>query len=564
MWVRTSLLGILLWHLLPDISHAQLVGGNASYTLRGSVVNSVTGEPIQRVLVQLQGNLQHHMLTGPDGKFEFQNVAAGVAYVALQKPGYFPELPRSRQGQPTFLTVGPNQPPAVLKLMPEAVISGHVLGDGGEPVDSLPLQVITEQIQNGRKTWIPANNTQTNDLGEFRFAELPPGRYYVFAGPSSFPAFFAPRTRVQARARIRALSGGRPSARGYPGVFYPVAEDRESASVVEVKPGQHIELNFNIASQAFHTISGTVSGYIAGGAGLDLQATNAAGTQLNASFNFDADRGTFKTQWLPSGHYVLSAETRDNDGRASYATLDVNLTTDVTGAHLQLLPGAAVPVTFQVERTRSDTPDVGMTIETRHGRDGVTERRGYEPGRVILTPLDAFAGKRQVQFNSQLAEGENSGSEIPAVPPGTYSVQVYPNGPYYVAEARCGSVNLLEQNLTVGAGAAVQPIEIVLRDDYAQLRVTVKLPPDADSATVLIIPQAGVRQVQNFGVSRPQTEFSLQLAPGAYHVLAVDRADDFEYANPETLRKYGGKARELTIVANQKTEIELELVHVED
>jgi hypothetical protein len=53
-----------------------------------------------------------------------------------------------------------------------------------------------------------------------------------------------------------------------------------------------------------------------------------------------------------------------------------------------------------------------------------------------------------------------------------------------------------------------------------------------------------------------------QLAPGTYRVLAVDRADDFEYGNPEVLQKYLGKAREISLGPNQQGKIELELVHV--
>jgi hypothetical protein len=53
-----------------------------------------------------------------------------------------------------------------------------------------------------------------------------------------------------------------------------------------------------------------------------------------------------------------------------------------------------------------------------------------------------------------------------------------------------------------------------------------------------------------------------QLAPGNYKILAVDRPDDFEYGNPDVLRKYLSKAREISLVPNQQAKIELELVHV--
>ncbi|HYK39217.1 MAG TPA: carboxypeptidase-like regulatory domain-containing protein, partial [Candidatus Eremiobacteraceae bacterium] len=118
MSVRTtSFFVILLGHLLLlKTSSAQLAPANATYTLRGTVINSVTDEPIQRVLVELSGDHQRHFLTGADGKFEFQNVPPGLTAIGLQKPGYFPAQTLSRKGSPALVTVGPDQPPAVLRL----------------------------------------------------------------------------------------------------------------------------------------------------------------------------------------------------------------------------------------------------------------------------------------------------------------------------------------------------------------------------------------------------------------------------------------------------------------
>jgi hypothetical protein len=140
-----------------------------------------------------------------------------------------------------------------------------------------------------------------------------------------------------------------------------------------------------------------------------------------------------------------------------------------------------------------------------------------------------------------------------------------------VQSARSGSLNLLEQNLTVAPGSSVQPIEIVLRDDFARLEGSVTLGEENDSATVIAIPEGG--QPQMFGVGRWRPSpgidawhaaavFATQVAPGNYKILAVDRPDDFEYGNPEVLRKYLSKAREISLVANQQAKIELEVVHI--
>jgi hypothetical protein len=54
-----------------------------------------------------------------------------------------------------------------------------------------------------------------------------------------------------------------------------------------------------------------------------------------------------------------------------------------------------------------------------------------------------------------------------------------------------------------------------------------------------------------------------QLAPGEYKVLAVYNPEDLEYDNPEAMRKYLSKARDVLLAPNQKAKVELEVVRIE-
>src|SRR5260370_27663208 len=52
------------------------------------------------------------------------------------------------------------------------------------------------------------------------------------------------------------------------------------------------------------------------------------------------------------------------------------------------------------------------------------------------------------------------------------------------------------------------------------------------------------------------------LPPGTYKILAVDHPDRLEYANPEAVKKYLSKAREVTLSSEQSAKIDLELTKV--
>ncbi|PYU82343.1 MAG: hypothetical protein DMG50_11925 [Acidobacteria bacterium] len=124
------------------------------YTLQGKVVNSLTGELIRGALVQIYFLGQTSMLTGPDGKFQFDGLPAGQTAITVRKPGFFTqeEIQPSAGGQ-RLATTGPNTSQVVLKLIPEGVIYGKISEDDGEPIEGLPIQLLVQRLQNGRKVW---------------------------------------------------------------------------------------------------------------------------------------------------------------------------------------------------------------------------------------------------------------------------------------------------------------------------------------------------------------------------------------------------------------------------
>src|SRR5216684_8950408 len=162
-----------LWHLAPLASH-QLRQDAATYTVSGMVVISVTGEGIGGALVQMYANRQRAALTGADGKFQFEGLPRGTFTVVAQKPGYFSPQQLGGTRQPSWITVDTEQapPPMVVKLIPEGVLAGRVTGEDGEPVESLPVQLFLERIENGKRMRTQSHGTSTDEQGEFRLAEL--------------------------------------------------------------------------------------------------------------------------------------------------------------------------------------------------------------------------------------------------------------------------------------------------------------------------------------------------------------------------------------------------------
>ncbi len=223
-----------------------------TYLLQGTVVNAVTNEPIRNALVTFSFDRQRFALTGADGTFAFEGLTfSGQGGIDAKKPGYFsPQDARTSQDSVTHrsrqVTVGPDQPPVAFKLIPEGVISGRISGEGGEPIDSLPVHLLFEGVENGRRVVQELPSLETNEEGEFREAELVAGRYFLFVGPGEGAPL--PGTT------------GRRDLQGYPAVFYPDSADLASAAPIEITPGKHAEANVSLSQRQFFHVSGTIGG----------------------------------------------------------------------------------------------------------------------------------------------------------------------------------------------------------------------------------------------------------------------------------------------------------------
>ena len=140
-------------------------------------------------------------------------------------------------------------------------------------------------------------------------------------------------------------------------------------------------------------------------------------------------------------------------------------------------------------------------------------------------------------------------------------MEITASGPYYVKSAVSGSTDLLREELTVAAGAEVEPIRVVLRGDFGTLEGKISSERQLGSVVLVAISEDAAGQTHislvNFGGN-----LGLQLAPGRYKVLAVDRIDNFAYAEPEVIGKYLSKAKDVTIGPNATAHVDLELVSV--
>jgi Carboxypeptidase regulatory-like domain len=521
-----SRLPILLALLLfPAISVSQNVDDSQTKnTVSGQVVNSVTGQPIAGALVQV--GAEAAMMTDREGQFEFHDVNS-FSGAEVTKPGYFFE----RRGSSDLTGRGQANQPITLKLVPEAIVFGKVLDQNGQPLQGLRVQLKTLQVHDGLRHWEQRDSTTTNVEGEFRFFELQAGKYSL---STAFQIDGSPDAQ---------------SAVAFAPVVYPPLSGSEESSL-NLSPGDHVETNLNPPSQSLYPVTGHIEGPAAQGA--RFEAERSTGGTINPVVRFNRLTGDFRLM-LPSGSYRLKLHAFVQREQF-FATREISIgEAPLKNLLITLAPLATVPVEIEYQGSNTSSQ----------------EAQPPPPffANVGLEELDPSGLGRT--FNAQPPQPSGPVSDslfIRDLEPGEYRLTSRPGPPWYLASAVCGNLDLKRDPMSVGGSAAGCSIHAVLRNDSATLHWSVN--PTSQRKQVFVYAMPLDNFVQSISMISTQQlaagdveEGSLEgLAPGHYLVIALDHSEELPYREPDLIQRYLSEGKEVTLSANGKSEVQLDVV----
>jgi len=511
-------------------------------TLRGVVLDAVTGNPIHNAFVQASTGSASSTLTDSEGKFQLDALPAGRITVHATKPGFLSNEEFGSSSPKSFsLQLGPDSAPAILKLTPEGVIFGQVTDENGEPLENFLVSLISRNPMNLPASPASRQQVTTDDEGKFRIASLRPGSYYVAVHPQETPALTSARSAAVPQ--------------GFAPVLYPAAADLDSAVPIKVLPGKSAQADFSLKREPFLRISGTVSGY-----GLDqhvvLALQGSLGEPMVLEIAFEPATGDFHTKWIPPGAYTLIAQSLLRASAeaplvtSSFASRLVNANSSLSSIHLILQPTVNIPVEIRgfpsADSAQDQSPRLMLFL---------VNKRQSIPGQAhYATPVNP----------SSDAPFATSSLVLAGVEPGAYDVKadVFRNGTYYIESVSWGSTDLLHDPLVIDSSGAVPPIDVVVHDGAATLAGTVFSGDQPSRAAVVVFPPDD-RRSPEFAFAAEDGEFaSLNLAPGTYRVMAIENLTGLNFQKQGALRELASKAQEITLVAGQTASLRLELTKV--
>ncbi|MCU1286435.1 MAG: hypothetical protein JWO13_2785 [Acidobacteriales bacterium] len=399
------------------------VSDSPIYTLQGTVLNSVTNQPVGHALVQVFGQTPRNVFSDSGGHFQFPNLPQMQTTINVIKPGFLQEGKGDTGGKIAQINVGPQISPVIVKLIPEAEIRGKITDKAGEPLDGVPVNLYFFLDQNGvQKKHLYRPTTQTDDAGEFQFTGLPGGDYLLAAGPSwkdlSDP--YAP---------------GSLTPFVYPQSFFPGVQKAEAGTVIHISTAQHARANFALPSGRTFAVSGS----LVGGSPRNsfLQFVNTSGQEISIVQRREGLEG-FRAR-LSAGPALIKAHSTDQQGNHFYGQSEVDVSSDLRGLRIAM---EQVEIPVIVQRESSPAPN---------------EERDAPPS-LNLISLDPAHPDTSSQVTGEPGNWNHSINNIEF---GRYRVQVNVTPQWYAESVTYGGVNLISEPLVVGPGGS-QSIQIRL------------------------------------------------------------------------------------------------------
>jgi len=507
-----------------------------SSSIQGRVVNSVTGEAVKKADIVLtrresQQAQRYSTTTSTSGWFAMQDMEPGRYTLTVTKRGYahlvYGAHGSSRQGTALSLDPGQHLADITLRVSPQAVITGRVVDEDGDPAPNIELQLLRYSYRKGKRKLEPWENSSTNDLGEYRLFGLSPGKYYLSAMPAEGPRLYTGK-------------------QGYAPTYYPGASDPASAGTLELQPGTLLR---GVEITLVKTRTVRLRGRVVDPSGPATMGVNVMLTpRADAEFMFERQlsanmdsQGGFEFPSVVPGAYLVQAFKHAGANKIYAATQAVDARgNDVENIVLELAPAAELKGYLRVEgRALANVADLQVYLQP----DG-PNYAGWPGGPVK-------------------ADGSFT---IPNVAPAHYELSVYgfPDD-YYIKSAALGGKDILETGVTYTPGAS-GAIEIVLAGTGGQVEgvvLNVDQQP-ATEASVVAVPDEPRRSQLRFHKEDHTDQygrFTIKgIAPGRYKLFAWEDVEEGAYQDPEFIKRFEALGEAILIRENSHESAQLKLI----
>jgi hypothetical protein len=517
------------------------------YRIAGVVVDSATGAPVPHATVSVFQDAEETQSTsGEDGRFAFSGLAAAKYPLSATAHGYVREGYQQHGAYTTGIAVGDglDSEHLVFRLHRQAVITGRVTDEFGEPLRQAQIILLSFDSGTGSRTPSDQGRTATDDLGEYRFPHLLPGKYYVAV--SAHPWYAQTELNSATNSAESGFSANgrssKPNVNPLLDVVYPVTF---SPNATEGRTAEELILVAGETKQADILVQAVPA--------VHLHLTNLS-TDENAQINFSARESLFGSLY----EAVNTVSGQISPGEYEVAGLPPG---DIA---LEVMQNGSQSRTSRTIRTNLRGSD-SLAVAGSGATANVT-------GRVILHDQDESPEQGQVSLrnennqNASTALQQDGTFSLSAVQSDTYKIFVnFPDGEEFIEKLSATGATTHGREVTISGAGDVQLL-ITAGQAEGELTGVAKLDGKPTSGVmVLLVPETDENLEENSHLDQSDSDGTFALAeipPGKYKLMAIEDGWELERTNWSALQPYLEKGQPLEFSANEKKKVVVQVQHL--
>jgi hypothetical protein len=516
---------------MPQAGGAPAING---FRIAGTVVSKADGHPLARARVSVRdvkdAQKFQFMITSEDGKFEFSGIPAGKYSLEGAKRGFISAAyDQHDQFSTAIVTAGGlDTETLVLRLAPDAVISGKVLDEVGEPARRAMVTLYYVDHSGGVDQIHPARSAQTDDQGAYEMTPLIPGTYFLSASakpwyalhPGSNEAASEGGVRQGATTADRALAD-RALDVAYPVTYYPDVTEAESASPIPLRGGDRVQVDIHLnpvpALRLFFRVPGD------GKNGYTYPQLQQPAFDGSTFVQTDGARivspGVLEVTGIPAGRYNVHFRGPD----ANFQMTGVELTKD--GEEVDTSSGEAFStVKVSVQIPDEATLPARLLVGLRSGRGLPVAWRAVDP------------------------KGE---AELQQVAPGRYEVVVqgFPKR-YSIAHMAAQGAQVVGHTLILAPGSSPSVALTLVAGNVEVQGIAKRAGKAFAGAMVVLVPKNPEMNRDLFRRDQSDLDGSFVLhavVPGSYTLVAIDNGWDLDWSQPGVIAAYLKRGRTIQV-----------------
>lgn len=536
--------GVVLCSIAVWAQTPKSVTPAGGYRIAGVVYDASSGQTLPGARISLGGTggdqiPDRSVLTGPEGKFVFERLAADKYQVFGEAVGY-PAQGFDQHEAPFFtgVVVGPNNSAdhLVFRLQRGSSISGVVTDEFNDPVEHAQVMLFLRGMQDGKLSTHFAREIQTDDLGEYKFGSLMPGTYFVgvYGKPWYAHSTLELAAQTQASASRQVIDNMKRLDVAYPLTFYSGATDSNDATPITLHAGDRESADIGLHSVPTAT--------------LIVKSV----TQKNGQVAF-----VRLSQQVFGDFDVPTAFEQRNRGEDMLFT---GIAPGTYQAHITL-PNTQGERVQEIE-VSGDTVIDPDTISSA-GSCSIKGLARVSGQATLPHDLVIFLRPEKVEAGPGTRIDDKTGEfSFEGLRPGTYDVSIANANGIYLLDMAASNAKVNGRKLTI-TGTATVELAVMLGKGLGEVQGTALRDGKGVGGTmILLTPVHGETsyELDRRDQSDSDGTFALhRIVPGKYYVLSIDGGWDLEWGKAEVLKPYRAKATTIDVAPNGKYDIKVQV-----